>query len=205
MTTQSVSLKSYLRHQYGVHTQKAVDVLGKELDRLARFTNHHHFNLRCYKSVIVIPSLKIKGPVNSERARATAARASRIFTQERVKSSWRARQSALGSVEACLENLRSTLSSEDFEKVERICKCSSESTFKKFKELQVVKFDNLSKEIIGINEKPGDVNFRQSWVVNLSNHKLSTTEKAVLAKGPKFAVTPKINPIDIAAPIEAAL
>ena len=59
--------------------------------------------------------------------------------------------------------------------------------------------------MIGINEKPGDVNLRPSWVVNLSNHKLSTTEEAVLAKGPKYAVTPKINPIDIAAPIEAAL
>ena len=41
--------------------------------------------------------------------------------------------------------------------------------------------------------------------LNLSNHKLSTTEEAVLAKGPKYAVTPKTNPIDIAAPIEAAL
>ena len=117
MTTQSRSLKQYLRYQYGVHTQKAIDVFGKELDHLARFTNHHHFNLRCYNSGIVPPSLKIKAPVNSERARAAAARASRIFTQERVKSSWRARQSALGSVEGCRENLRATLSSEDLEKV----------------------------------------------------------------------------------------
>ena len=187
-----------------MHTQKAVDVFGKELDRLARFTNRHHFHLRCYKSGIVPPSLKIRAPVNSERARAAAARASRIFTQERVKSSWRARQSALRSVEGCQENLRATLSIEDFGKVDGIFKCSAESTFKKFKERQVVKFDNLRKQIIGINEKPGDVNLRSSWVVNLCNHKLSTTEGAVLAKGPKYAVTPKINPVDIAAPIEAA-
>ena len=188
-----------------MHTEKAVDVFGRELDRIARFINHNHPNLRCYKSGIVPPSLRIKAPVNSERARAAAARASRIFTQERVKSSWRARQSALGSVEGCRENLRATLSSEDFEKVERICKRLAESTFKKFKEQQVVKIDNLRKQIIGINEKPGDVNLRPSWVVNLSNHKLSTTEEAVLAKGPKYDVTPKINPIDIAPPIETAL
>ena len=139
--------------------------------------------------------------MNSERVIAAATRASRIFTQEHVKSSWRAHQSALG----CLENLCATLSSEDFEKVERICKRSAESTFKQFKEWQVVKFDKLRKQIIGINEKSGAVNLRPSWVVNLSNHKLSTTEEAVLAKGPKNAGTPKINPIDIAAPIEAAL
>ena len=69
----------------------------------------------------------------------------------------------------------------------------------------MVKFDNLRKQIFGINEKPGEVNLRPSWVVNLSNHKLSTTEEVFLAKGPKYFVTPKINPIDIAAPIEAAL
>ena len=132
MTAQSGSLKSHLRHQYGVHTQKAVDVFGKELDRLARFPNHYHCNLRYYKSGIVPPCLKIKAPVNSERARTAAARASRVFTQERVKLSWRARQSALGSVEGCRENLRASLSSEDFEIVERICKRSAESTFKKF-------------------------------------------------------------------------
>ena len=102
MTTQSGPLKYYLRHQYGVHTQKAVDVFGKELDRLACFTIHHHFSLSCCKSGIVPPSLKIKAQVYSERALAAAARASRIFTQERVKSSWRASQSALvGSVESC--------------------------------------------------------------------------------------------------------
>ena len=69
----------------------------------------------------------------------------------------------------------------------------------------MVKFDNWRKQISRINEKPGDVNFRPSWVINLSNHKLSTTEEAVLAKGTKYAVTPKIDPNDIATPIEAAL
>ena len=40
-------------------------------------------------------------------------------------------------------------------------------------------------------------------MVNLSDHKLSATEEAV-AKGSKYAMTPKTNPIDIAAPMEAA-
>ena len=62
---------------------------GKESDRLAGFTNYRHYNLRYYKSGVVSSALKIKAPANSERPRAAAARASRIFTQERVKSSWK--------------------------------------------------------------------------------------------------------------------
>ena len=112
---------------------------------LAGFTNYRHYYLRSYKSGIVPNTLNIKALVNSERARATAARASRILTQERVKSSWGARQSAVRSVEGCGKNLRATLISEDFEKVVGICKRLAESTFKKFKERQVVKLDNLLK------------------------------------------------------------
>ena len=79
-----------------------------------------------------------------------------------MKLSWRARQSALGSVEGCRENLGATLFSEDFGKVDRICKRSAESTFKKFKDRQEVKSDNLRELMIGINEKPGEVNIRPS-------------------------------------------
>ena len=66
------------------------------------------------------------------------------------------------SVEGCGKNLRATLISEDFEKVEGICKRLAESTFKKFLERQVAKLDDLLKQIIGIYEKPSDVNLRPS-------------------------------------------
>ena len=70
--------------------------------------------------------------------------------------------SAVGSVEGRRKNLRATLSSEDFEKVERICERSADSTFKKCLERQVVELDNLLKQIIGIYEQPSDVNLRPS-------------------------------------------
>ena len=72
MKTQSGSLKSYLRKQYGQETQKIVDVFGKELQRVALFANHHHFNIRCLKTGHCPPSLKLKSPVNTDRARQAA-------------------------------------------------------------------------------------------------------------------------------------
>ena len=41
--------------------------------------------------------------------------------------------------------------------------------------------------------------------MNLSKHKLSEAEESILSKGPGYATVPKIDPIDFAAPIEAAL
>ena len=42
-------------------------------------------------------------------------------------------------------------------------------------------------------------------MINLSDHKLTPAQESILAKGPKFAPTPRIDPVDIAAPIETAL
>ena len=102
MKTQSGSLKSYLRKQYGQETQKIVDVFGKELQRVARFANHHHFNIRCLKTVHCPPSLKLKSPVNTDRARQAADRVSRIYMQERVKTSWKAERKASPTVSTIL-------------------------------------------------------------------------------------------------------
>ena len=87
MSRSESSLKSYLRSHYAVNMQKTVATLGKELLRAARFSNHHHFTLGCHKSGIVPTSLRIKAPVNTERARAAAERTSRVFVQERIKTS----------------------------------------------------------------------------------------------------------------------
>ena len=79
-------------------------------------------------------------------------------------------------------------------------------TFQKIKERHQCKFNKLRERLLdrqGSDER--DLNLRPSWVVNLSDRQLSTTEKAVLSKGPHFAVSPEVNAVDIAAPVEAAL
>ena len=84
-----------------------------------------------------------------------------------------------------------------------LCDRTADIVFQKFKDRQIKKFNKLREGIIG--STPTDINLRPSWLVNLSRKELTEPEKAVLLKSPKFAITPKIQPIDIAAPIEAAL
>ena len=202
MSQSETSLKSYLRTKYGEQTQKTVATLGKELLREARFSNHHHFTLRCYKSGIVPPSLRIKAPVNTERARSAAARTARIFVQERIKTSWRAKKAAVSIADECRKSLEATLLDENFQKVTSLCERTAARVFLKCKERQVRKFDTLREKIA---KKDEEVNLRPTWLINLSKRDLTNVEQKVLSKGPQFAMVPKIDPVDIAAPIEAAL
>ncbi len=170
----------------------------------ARFSNHHHFNLRCYKSGIIPTSLRIKAPVNTERARRAAARTSRIFVQERIKTSWRARNASSSNAEKCRGSIRAALSCEDFNKVTSLCDRTAKWVFEKCKDRQISKFGKLREKIVR-QAKDEELNLRPTWLINLSKKDLTDTQKKVLSRGPNFAVAPKINPIDIAAPVEAAL
>ena len=183
--------------------KRLVNVYSKELQRRARFANHHLFNLRCLKSSIIPTSLRIKSPVSTNRAQAAASRVSRIFLQERVKTSQKVKNNATLATDDYRTQLQNIMSTEDFATTERICKNTAEKTFQRFKERQSRKFSQLRsrQETNCLPVRNG----REQWVVNLSDYILSTHEQAVLAKGPRFAVTPSIKTIDFAAPIETAL
>ena len=54
------------------------------------------------------------------------------------------------------------------------------------------KLTNLSRE--ADNERPVTIN-RKNWAINLSQKPLSTAERSLLEKGPKFAPTPRTIPV----------
>ena len=65
------------------------------------------------------------------------------------------------------------------------------------------KLTNLSRE--ADNERPGTIN-RKNWAINLSEKPLSTAERSLLEKGPKFAPTPQNIPVkDIVSEVEATI
>ena len=53
----------------------------------------------------------------------------------------------------------------------------------------------MAEEVI---PKPG-------WMMNLSDRNLTDTEESILSKGPRYAITSKVNPVDFAASVEVAL
>ena len=99
----------------------------------------------------------LKAPLNTERARATAERTSRVFVQKRIKTSWRAKNAAISNAENCRSYLRATLQEEDFRKVTSICEQTADHVFAKCKERQDKKFEKLREKI---SRKDEQVNLR---------------------------------------------
>ena len=104
------------------------------------------------------------------------------------------------------------LGEEDFGKIKNICVKTSEKVFGKVKERHIKKFNQLRQRqtttatYSNISLKdPMKLHLRPSWVVNLSNKNLTNTEEMILSKGPSYAITQKINKIDIVTPIGSAL
>ena len=89
--------------------------------------------------------------------------------------------------------------------MKKICERSAGTVFKKFKDRQVAKFDELRQKLVNTLATKGERSLRPGWIVNLSSRQLSAEEESVLAKGPKYAIVPTLNSIDFAAPIESAL
>ena len=46
---------------------------------------------------------------------------------------------------------------------------------------------------------------KPEWIVDLSDGKLTDAEESILSKDPRYAITPRVNPVGFAAPIEATL
>ena len=126
------SLKTFLRTTYDSEAVSLTNGYGKCLEKLAKFRNHVVFTARCKKTGLTPPSLKINSPIATERGRAIASRASRQFLDERLRvANYKVRQleDERKWTELGLLGLRRRLSTDDFERVDKINKEQAERTF----------------------------------------------------------------------------
>ena len=77
--------KSYLLSTYGQETTALTVNYGRCLEKLAKYKNHVVFSARCKKSGVIPPSLRIRSPVDTNRGREIAERASRQLLNERIR------------------------------------------------------------------------------------------------------------------------
>ena len=107
--------KQYLKNKYGKMTQLLVHEYGKEMDKLARYSNHLIFCLRCKNAGIIPRSLRIKPPVRKGKALMIAERTSRAFLNERVGEVRRKKIVLLKTITGTRQHLKRILSQEDFQ------------------------------------------------------------------------------------------
>ena len=74
-----------LRTNYGQETIKIVRKAENSTRQLARHRNHLVFNLRCKDECVIPPSLRLKCPINSVKARNIVEKASKNLLRERIR------------------------------------------------------------------------------------------------------------------------
>ena len=195
-----MSLRSYLRESYGPLTQSLVGRFEKDLHKRARYSNHHIFAMRCRDEGIIPPSLRIEPPIRTRNAFRIAEKASCAFVAERVCQTFWKRCELENKITRTKSKLENTLSSEDFQKVDRLCRGAADKTFAKTKQIHLQKLEKLSRK------KPTSLRPEgaSKWVFNRTERVLTSAQEEVLALGLNFTPAPSKVPLrDFASAIES--
>ena len=201
-----MSFKSLLRNKYGCDVTAITTGYQRCVEKQARFRNHIIFSARCKRRGVVPPSLRVRSPINTDKGRSIARNAERQFLAERLRiANYRAKE--LEEERKWREiGLRRVLDPEDSERVLRVSAENAEVVFNKTREQQRKKFDRLVCRQIDCQRSGSDQAAKKTWVINLSSHELTSTERGVLEKGLNFAVTQRAVPrTEIIAGVETAL
>ena len=202
MTAEKVSLRSYLREEYGKPTQLLVRDYERDLHKKARYNNHHIFSLRCRDEGIIPTSLRITSPVKTKQGFRIAARASRAFLLKRIHETQRKRCEISARIDEAHSRMAEKMSENDLDRVTALCKGAAEKTFAKTRQIHLKKLQKLSKKKKVVSLRPEGL---EKWIVNRTNATLTKQQQEVLELGLNFAPTPNKIPIkDIAAAVEEA-
>ena len=147
------SIFFFLRFTYGDETRNLTAQYGKCLEKYSRFKNHVVFSTRCKQQGVVPPSLRIRPPINTNRGRQIAEKASRSFVNERFRlANQRVRE--LEDEKKWRElGLRRKLSSNDFKKVNNtVINEHAEQVFQRTKKSQQAKLDRWSRQRASLME-----------------------------------------------------
>jgi len=192
-----MNLFSEIKSKYGREAVKVVRDFETVAKKISRFRNHLVFSLRCLHSGIRPPSIQLRCPVNSKRAKAVIRNTERRLLNERIRVingkliALRADHSRAADTVKCV--FPGDLAEAVFTHVTNI----QETEFQKTKGHHKKKFERLleakkkqeasTKEVITDDQ-------RDRWVINVSHTELNTHQKNVLAKGLNFAISPNTLP-----------
>ena len=147
--------------------------------KLARYTNHLTFQLRCIKNRVVPKDLRVRPPVPTKGAWRVAELASMTYLRERIRLTQKAKGDAKKDTESTAQSITSALSTDDANRILEQMKTNTQRVFNTTKDRRKQKFEKL------IREKQAavvDTTYvcKTNWLVNLSSRSLSDAEKVLL-------------------------
>ncbi|XP_072048921.1 uncharacterized protein [Amphiura filiformis] len=189
-----------VRNRYGQPAVKHIRDLENTEKKLARHRQHLTFTHRCKDNGITPSSLKIRCPINTEKARNIIKKAEKGLIGERIRvvnNKIRGLQRKRESQKNDLETLN--IDPEVIGHVESHLDTKRKSVENKTKERHKEKLNHL-KTRNEASSKKADVSepdlsgsqlkkWREKWVKNISDKPLSDPQQKLLARGLNFAVS----------------
>ena len=177
-----------LRTNYGLETIKIVRKAENTTRQLARHRNHLVFDLRCKGECVIPPSLRLKCPINSVKARNNVEKARKNLLRERIRLTNQTISHLQDEKRRSAERFPSDVQQQSNAHLTRV----HESVHKQAKCRQQDKLASLISRSKKNNPSEPDLSGTQikRWVVNLSKYKLNQDQTSVLSKGLNFAITP---------------
>ena len=217
-----INLHKNVKEKYGLKALQELHLWEKNLVKVSDYKNHRIFTLKCISNNLTPVSIRLK-PLRSKQnisasARNIIERAERQLMQDRVRGINSTIQASENNGSHNKTRLASIVSPVDLDRCSNFIEKVRQERFNKVKARQVRKFNilynknkqyqdsnsvsfNNNRSTQGGNADRLDNNNQlaserdiNKWVINLSSTNLTTTQKAVLAKGLNYAISPNNIP-----------
>jgi hypothetical protein len=201
------NLFSIVLCQHGREVLKTLRNLENTVRKLARWTNHRTFNIKCAKANIIPVSIKLATNVPGVKAEKVLAKAERKLLDIRIRQSAYTINQLKKKETELKVSIYTIVNEQTKNEIQKLLDHAYKTVSDDTRSRQQQKFNNLVEkkrkhETTGPSEEDIDTN---RWVINNSKRGLSPTESSVLKKGLNFAITPTKLPInDIIAQTESA-
>ena len=183
------------------HGRETVQILRKAERigaKISSWRNHRTFNLRCLKSNVTPPSVKLVSNVQGARAEQILKKAEKDLLEVRIRHC----NFTLDKLRIEEENLIAELSTKLPEVELRLSKDflaeRKQLQFERVKKRQRDKFTRLKvkNQLTNARETAELTEIQERWVVNKSSKVLDPVSTSLLRKGLNFAITPKRLPTE---------
>ena len=173
------NIHAQITSEYGQENVKTFRCWEKLEYKMADFSNHRRFSLRCLSKGLIPVSVRLKSNIKTPKGRQIIKKAEIALLNERVRSINNSLAMFTIQRDTCINQLKDNLDKETMEKCERFIKEKREIRHLKTIEWQVSKFERLCHRKTGghINNqhvlRPDTVHVQEQLDITTSNNETS--------------------------------
>ena len=169
------SIHLHLRREYGKENVKNFCPWEKIENKMADFSNHRRFSLRCLSEDIIAVSIRLRSNIKTPKDHHIIKKAEKALLNERIMSINNTINMLKIQVDTSKNHLENTLDKESMEECKRFINIKRESRNLKTLECQKIKFERLCQKYKKIEGGPSKIqhgDHDQNITKNVSGFKI---------------------------------